>query len=98
MTVNDSGIRGLRAVSGEVSEVFLQDTDPMAKGSKKAAAAAQVLKPQGSSGHDQMEWFRVQQRPVQLYDVDHARKAGDAYKGSPGGRPKNLSGPTSPRW
>ena len=27
-----------------------------------------------------MEWFRVQQRAVQLYDVDHARKAGDAYK------------------
>ena len=33
-----------------------------------------------SSGHDQMEWFRVQQHSVQLYDVDHARKAGDAYK------------------
>lgn len=34
-----------------------------------------------SSGHDQMEWFRVHQRAVQLYDVNHARKAGDAYKG-----------------
>ena len=33
-----------------------------------------------SSGHDQMEWFRVQQRSVQLYDIDHARQAGDAYK------------------
>eukprot|EP00966_Prymnesium_polylepis_P170657 3945023-Prymnesium_polylepis.1 len=33
-----------------------------------------------SGGHDQMEWFRVEQRAVQLYDVDHARKAGDAYK------------------
>ena len=38
-----------------------------------------------SSGHDQMEWFRVQQRSVQLYDVDHARKAGDAYKQHQGG-------------
>ena len=33
-----------------------------------------------SSGHDQMEFFRVQQRSVQLYDVNHARKAGEAYK------------------
>ena len=33
-----------------------------------------------SSGHDQMEWFRVGQRAIQLYDVNHARKAGDAYK------------------
>ena len=33
-----------------------------------------------SSGHDQMEFFRVQQRAVQLYDVNHGRKAGDAYK------------------
>lgn len=33
-----------------------------------------------SSGHDQMEFFRVQQRAVQLYDVDHARKAGDVYR------------------
>lgn len=33
-----------------------------------------------SSGHDQMDWFRVQQRAIQLYDVNHARKAGDAYK------------------
>ena len=32
-----------------------------------------------SSGHDQMEFFRVQQRAVQLYDVNHARKAGNAY-------------------
>jgi hypothetical protein len=33
-----------------------------------------------SSGHDQMEFFRVQQRAIQLYDVDHLRKAGDAYR------------------
>eukprot|EP00966_Prymnesium_polylepis_P108900 2520566-Prymnesium_polylepis.1 len=33
-----------------------------------------------SGGHDQMEWFRVEQRAVQLYDVNHARVAGDAYK------------------
>ena len=33
-----------------------------------------------SSGHDQMEWFRVGQRAVQSYDINHARKAGDAYK------------------
>jgi len=33
-----------------------------------------------SSGHDQMEWFRVGQRAVQLYDVNHARKAGHAYQ------------------
>ena len=33
-----------------------------------------------SSGHDQMEWFRVAQRAVQLYDVNHARKAGEAYR------------------
>ena len=33
-----------------------------------------------SSGHDQMEWFRVAQRVVQLYDVNHARKAGEAYR------------------
>ena len=33
-----------------------------------------------SSGHNQMEWFRVGQRAIQLYDVNHARKAGDAYK------------------
>ena len=33
-----------------------------------------------SSGHDQMEWFRVGQRAIQLYDVNHARKAGDAYR------------------
>jgi len=33
-----------------------------------------------SSGHDQMEFFRVQQRALQLYDVNHARKAGDAYR------------------
>eukprot|EP00966_Prymnesium_polylepis_P234856 5432228-Prymnesium_polylepis.1 len=33
-----------------------------------------------SGGHDQMEWFRVEQRAVQLYDVNHARKAGNAYK------------------
>lgn len=30
--------------------------------------------------HDQMEFFRVNQRAVQLYDVNHARRAGDAYK------------------
>jgi hypothetical protein len=28
----------------------------------------------------QMEWFRVAQRAVQLYDVNHARKAGHAYQ------------------
>ena len=33
-----------------------------------------------SSGHDQMGFFRVHQRAVQLYDVEHARKAGDAYR------------------
>ena len=33
-----------------------------------------------SSGHDQMEFFRVQQRAIQLYDVNHSRKAGDAYR------------------
>ena len=27
-----------------------------------------------------MEFFRVQQRAIQLYDVQHARKAGQAYK------------------
>ena len=33
-----------------------------------------------SSGHDQMDFFRVQQRAVQLYDINHARKAGEAYR------------------
>lgn len=33
-----------------------------------------------SSGHDQMEWFRVSQKAVQHYDCEHARKAGDIYK------------------
>ena len=33
-----------------------------------------------SSDHDQMEWFRYEQRAVQLYDVNHSRKAGDAYR------------------
>ncbi|KAL3913083.1 MAG: hypothetical protein SGPRY_008108 [Prymnesium sp.] len=32
-----------------------------------------------SSGHDQME-CRVAQRAIQLYDVNHSRKAGDVYK------------------
>ena len=27
-----------------------------------------------------MEWFRVNQRAIQLYDVNHSRKAGDAYR------------------
>ena len=33
-----------------------------------------------SSDHDQMEWFRYEQAAVQLYDVNHSRKAGDAYR------------------
>ena len=33
-----------------------------------------------SSGHDQMEFFRVQQRAVQTFDVNCSRKASDAYK------------------
>eukprot|EP00966_Prymnesium_polylepis_P004533 104099-Prymnesium_polylepis.1 len=27
-----------------------------------------------------MNWFRYEQRAVQLYDVKHSRKAGEAYK------------------
>ena len=27
-----------------------------------------------------MEFYRFQQRAVQLYDVNHSRKAGDAYR------------------
>ena len=33
-----------------------------------------------SSDHGQMDWFRYEQPAVQLYDVQHSRKAGDAYK------------------
>ncbi|KAL3905038.1 MAG: hypothetical protein SGPRY_011060, partial [Prymnesium sp.] len=33
-----------------------------------------------SFGHDQVEWFRVAQLAIPLYDVNHARKAGDVYK------------------
>ena len=33
-----------------------------------------------SGAHDQMEFFRKHQAAVQLYDVNHARKAGNAYK------------------
>jgi hypothetical protein len=33
-----------------------------------------------SSGFNSMEWYRSQQRAVQHYDVNHSRKAGDAYR------------------
>ena len=33
-----------------------------------------------SSELDMMEFYRFQQRAVQLYDVNHSRKAGDAYR------------------
>lgn len=33
-----------------------------------------------NGSHAQMEFFRVHQRAIQLYDVEHARKAGDVYK------------------
>ncbi|KAL1514647.1 hypothetical protein AB1Y20_003739 [Prymnesium parvum] len=33
-----------------------------------------------SGSYDQMEFFRIQQRAIQLYDVEHARKAGDVYR------------------
>lgn len=30
--------------------------------------------------HDQMDWFRINQTPTQLYDINHDRKSGDVYR------------------
>ena len=64
-----TGIDGLGALHGCQRECRLPEHHPV-----------KDVGTRWSSGHDQMEYFRQQQRALQLYDVNCARKAGDAYR------------------
>ena len=64
-----TGIDGLGALHGCQRECRLPEHHPV-----------KDIGTRWSSGHDQMEFFRQQQRALQLYDVNCARKAGDAYR------------------
>ena len=64
-----TGVDGLNGLRKCQRETNLPEHDPPRDAATRWGGA-----------HDQMNWFRYEQRAVQLYDINHARKAGDAYK------------------